>query len=70
MTEIAIQTEYIKLEALLKFAGLCSTGGEAKNVIQDSLVSCNGEICTMRGKKVRAGDVVAYDGTEIAVKQA
>ena len=70
MTEIAIQTEFIKLEALLKFAGLCSTGGEAKNVIQDNLVFYNGEICTMRGKKVRAGDIVSYDGTEITVKQA
>lgn len=65
---ITIRTEFIKLEALLKFAGLCSTGGEAKNVIQDGLVRVNGEICTMRGKKVRAGDCVEYDEKALHVE--
>ncbi|NCC08613.1 MAG: RNA-binding S4 domain-containing protein [Clostridia bacterium] len=63
-----ITTEYIKLEALLKFAALCSTGGEAKNVIQDGLVSVNGEVCTMRGKKLRGGDKVIYNGETIEVE--
>ncbi|NLS84740.1 MAG: RNA-binding S4 domain-containing protein [Ruminococcaceae bacterium] len=63
-----ITTEYIKLEALLKFAALCSTGGEAKNVIQDGLVSVNGEVCTMRGKKLRGGDKVTYNGETIEVE--
>ena len=58
--EIKINTEFIKLEALLKFAGACSTGGEAKNVIQDELVLVNGTVCTMRGKKIRTGDTVVY----------
>ncbi|MEG0910454.1 MAG: RNA-binding S4 domain-containing protein [Ruthenibacterium sp.] len=67
---ITIHTEFIKLEALLKYAGLCSTGGEAKNVILDELVAVNGEICTMRGKKIRAGDVVNYQNETLEVAQA
>ena len=56
--EVKITTEFIKLEAFLKFAGAVSTGGEAKNIIQDSLVQVNGEVCTTRGKKLRPGDEV------------
>lgn len=56
--EVKITTEFIKLEAFLKFAGAVSTGGEAKNIIQDSLVQVNGEVCTMCGKKLRPGDEV------------
>lgn len=48
---IIIHTEFIKLDALLKYAGLCETGGEAKSVVQEGLVCVNGEACTMRGKK-------------------
>ena len=62
MEKITINTEFIKLESLLKFAGLCMSGGEAKNVILDGLVKVNGEVCTMRGKKIRAGDTIEYDG--------
>ena len=51
---IAIRTEFIKLDALLKFAGVCETGGEAKAAVQDGRVFVNGERCTMRGKKTRA----------------
>ena len=58
MENITINTEFIKLEAFLKFAGAVGTGGEAKNIIQDSLVKVNGEVCTMRGKKLRPGDSV------------
>ena len=68
--EVAITTEFIKLEAFLKFAGAVSTGGEAKNLIQDSLVRVNGEVCTMRGKKIRPGDTVAFDGKELTVSYA
>ena len=60
--EVKITTEFIKLDALLKFAGLADTGGEAKLLIQNGEVSFNGEVCTMRGKKVRPGDIVAVDG--------
>lgn len=67
METITIQTEYIKLQDLLKFAGAADTGGEAKNVIQDGLVSVNGEVCTQRGRKLRPGDVAAYRGQEFTV---
>ena len=65
--EVKITTEFIKLEAFLKFAGAVSTGGEAKNIIQDSLVQVNGEVCTMRGKKLRPGDVVTLDDLRVEV---
>ena len=49
------------MDALLKFGGALSTGGQAKLVIQDGLVKVNGEVCTMRGKKMRPGDVAEYE---------
>ncbi len=67
MTEIKINTEFIKLDALLKFASLVSSGGEAKAIIQNGQVIVNGEVCTMRGKKIREGDVVAVGGDEVKV---
>ena len=66
--ETAITTEFIKLDSLLKFAGAAETGGEAKEAVQNGEVLYNGEVCTMRGKKVRPGDTVTYDGIEITVK--
>lgn len=59
--EVSITTEFIKLDSLLKFAGIAQTGGEAKEMILDGIVSWNGELCMMRGKKVRAGDIVSVD---------
>lgn len=59
---IKISTEFIKLDAFLKFAGVCMTGGEAKLAIQDGDVSVNGQPCAMRGKKLRPGDVVEVGG--------
>ena len=70
MKTIAIKTEFIKLDALLKFSGLCETGGEAKNAVQDGLVKYNGEVCTLLGKKVRPGDRVEFDGAVIEVTGA
>ena len=58
METITIHTEFIKLQDLLKFANLVSSGGEAKERIQGGEVTVNGEICTMRGKKLRPGDIV------------
>ena len=66
MTTVMITTEFIKLDQLLKFANLVGTGGEAKMAIQDGLVTVNGEVCTMRGKKIRPGDRVELGG-EIAL---
>ena len=59
--EVTIQTEYIKLDSLLKFAGLCDTGGFVKELVQQGAVRVNGEVCTMRGKKIRPGDTVEVD---------
>ena len=65
--QVKITTEYIKLEALLKFEGLAETGGDAKERIQAGEVTVNGEVCTMRGKKLRPGDMAALDGVELEV---
>ena len=62
-----ISTEFIKLDALLKFAGLTETGGEAKEAVQAGRVKVNGQVCAMRGKKLRPGDRVELDGTELTV---
>ena len=68
MEKIRINTEFIKLDALLKFAGLCETGGEAKELIQGGAVKVNGEGCTMRGKKCVPGDEIELDGRTVAVR--
>ena len=65
---VSITTEFIKLEALLKLANLVGTGVEAKMLIQDGQASVNGEVCTMRGKKLRPGDTVQFQGQEILVQ--
>ena len=52
---------------MLKFAGLCETGGQAKILIQDGYVKVNGEICTMRGKKMRTGDIAELEGNIVEV---
>ena len=67
MEKIYINTEFIKLDALLKFAALVGTGGEAKNVIADGMVFVNGEVCTMRGKKIRPGDRVSFAGQDLEI---
>lgn len=59
---VSITTEFIKLEALLKLANLVGTGGEAKMLIQNGQASVNGEVCTMRGKKLRPGDSFCFNG--------
>ncbi|MBR7122002.1 MAG: RNA-binding S4 domain-containing protein [Oscillospiraceae bacterium] len=63
MVNVVIGTEFIKLEAALKFANAVESGGMAKAVIQDGLVSVNGEVCTMRGKKLYPGDEISFDET-------
>ena len=67
MEEITIHTEFIKLEAFLKFSAMVGSGGEAKSVINDGMVSLNGEICTMRGKKIYNGDIVEFAGQKLKV---
>ncbi len=63
--KVSIKTEFIKLDALLKFAGVCETGGEAKNIILSGLVKVNGEVCLMRGKKIRNGDIITIEKADI-----
>ena len=63
-----IHTEFIRLQDLLKYEGLCETGGFAKIRIQDGDVLVNGEVCTMRGKKLRSGDSVTIDGTTVTIE--
>ena len=65
---IRIDTEFIKLEALLKLTGSVMTGGEAKRVIQMGFVRLNGNICTERGKKIRPGDTVLFNGQDFTVE--
>ena len=67
--EIPITTEYIKLESFLKLANAVESGGMAKNFILNEEVRVNGEICTMRGKKLRPGDRVEFDGCFYQVTQ-
>mgnify|MGYP003418985167 FL=1 len=62
MNEIKINTEFIKLDSFLKWAGIASLGSEAKMYILDELVKVNGEVCVQRGKKIRPGDIVEFEG--------
>lgn len=68
MEIIKISEEYIRLDNLMKFSGLCDTGGRAKYLIQNGEVKLNGEVCTMRGKKIRSGDWVEYQGRTVEVE--
>ena len=67
MEQIQITTEYIKLDAFLKFCTAASSGGEAKVLIADGQVSVNGEVCTQRGKKLRPGYIVELAGAAYEV---
>ena len=62
VTPIVIDTEFIKLDSALKYANAVESGGMAKMIIQDGQVQVNGEVCTMRGKKLRPGDEVRLNG--------
>lgn len=59
--DIKIKTEYIKLDSLLKLSQIAPSGGVAKMMIAEEMVLFNGEVCTMRGKKVRPGDQVTIN---------
>lgn len=67
MNKIEINTEFIKLDAFLKWAGVTSSGSEAKIYIQDRLVKVNNEICTQRGKKLRVGDIVSFEDSDFEI---
>lgn len=57
--KVKIDTDFIKLDSLLKLSGLASTGGQAKILIQNGEIKLNGEVCTQRGKKIRSGDKIS-----------
>ncbi len=65
---ITIKDDFIKLDSLLKYSGIASTGGHAKMLIQDELVKVNGEICTQRGKKIKIGDKVEIEDIILLIK--
>lgn len=67
MIEIAIDSEFIKLDQFLKLVDIASTGGHAKFLIQEGLVKVNGEIETRRGKKLRSNDIVEVEGNTIKI---
>ena len=69
METIKINEAFIRLDNLMKFSGLCDTGGRAKYLIQNGEVKLNGEICTMRGKKIRPGDKVEYQGRSVVIEK-
>ena len=64
---VVIGTEFIKLESAMKLANILPSGGAAKQEIQDGLVQVNGEVCTMRGKKLYPGDRFFYEGQEYLI---
>ena len=66
--KIAIKTEFIKLDQLLKFSGVADIASEAKQMVLDGIVKVNGEVCTMRGKKIRPGDLVEITGEDIIIR--
>lgn len=65
---INIKTKYIKLDSLLKFAGIAESGAHAKDIIKEGLVIVNGEVCTMRGKKVFDKDIVVLKQGNVTIK--
>ena len=67
---VSITTPFIKLEALLKYAGLVGTGGESKIRIAEGEVLVNGEVCTQRGRKLHPGDRVELGGEVLLVAEA
>ena len=67
---VVIYSDFIKLQDAMKFASLVATGGEAKQLILEELVKVNGEVCTMRGKKLYPGDRFAYEGDEYLICNA
>ena len=66
--EFILKGEFIRLDDLLKNVGVVQTGGHAKIEIQNGMVKLNGEVCTMRGKKLRTGDEVEYERVIYKIK--
>jgi len=69
MEQVKINTEYIKLDQFLKWAGVCDNGAMAKGFIVDGFVKVNGNVEIQRGKKLRNGDIVEFENKEYEVIQ-
>ena len=67
---VPITTEFIKLESAMKLMNIVPSGGTAKNEIQEGYVTVNGEVCTMRGKKLYPGDKFGFDGDTYVITNA
>lgn len=65
---LSIKEDFIRLDSAMKLAGIVSTGGHAKTVIQNGEVKVNGEICLMRGKKLKSGDTAELDGFKFVIE--
>lgn len=65
--EISIKEDFIRLDSAMKYSGIVSTGGHAKIVIKDGEVKVNGEVCTLRGKKLYKGDNIEYGGVSVKI---
>ena len=65
--KIKIDTDIIKLDSFLKWAAIASSGSEAKFLIQEEMVKVNNEICTQRGKKLKVGDIVTFEGEDYEI---
>ena len=67
---LSITTEFIKLQDALKYANVVYSGGEAKQLILEEQVLVNGEVCTLRGKKLREGDKFTFNGETYVIRNA
>jgi ribosome-associated protein len=70
MQEVLISQEHIELYKILKFEGLCASGGEAKSVVAEGLVQVNGKVETQKRKKIITGDIVSYNNVELQISSA
>lgn len=68
LPQVAIKTEFIKLDQLLKFAGVAESGGHAKEIVAEGVVFVNGEQCLQRGRKIYPEDIIEFDGEGFIVK--
>lgn len=68
MKELVIKEDFIRLDSAMKLAGIVSTGGHAKMVIQNGEVLVNGEVCLMRGKKLYKEDTAEFEGFKFIIK--
>ena len=66
--KISVREDFIRLDSAMKLAGLVSTGGHAKTVIQNGEVKVNGEVCLLRGKKLKSGDKAEFDGNGFMIE--